>query len=98
MVSFILDPKNPKDREELKSLFGEIFTEELKSFKSPRPEPDSIVTAREAARKFKVSPETISDWFKSGKLPGGFRLAGRLYFFESALIEGLKSITVKRKK
>lgn len=99
MAAFLFDINDPKHREVMEEFFGSILEKRIQSLKvSATPAADQVVTAKEAAKRFKVSPETISDWFKSGKLPGGFRLAGRLYFFESALIQGLKEITVKRKR
>lgn len=92
----ILD--KPEDQQILRTIIREELAGILQSLPAQTAQQsDNILTREDVAKKFKVLPETISSWFDDGKL-NGFRLGGRLYFFESVILEGLKKIQVKRKR
>jgi predicted DNA-binding transcriptional regulator AlpA len=50
---------------------------------------ERLLTARELADRWGVSPATVLDWFEAGRLPGAIRLGGtprgRLRWPESAV-------------
>jgi excisionase family DNA binding protein len=48
---------------------------------------DRLLRARDIAELFDVSVETVLRWHRSGKLPGGYRLASTVLRFRESELE-----------
>jgi excisionase family DNA binding protein len=63
---------------------------------------ERLVTARAVAERFGVSVETVLRWHRSGRLPGGYRLAsGVLRWREDELdawLEGRRELVSDRSR
>ncbi len=56
---------------------------------------EQLVKMKDLAKELKVSVQTIITWKNAGKIPF-YRLANKVFFKRSEVIEAMKKISVKR--
>lgn len=83
------------DIEELTRAVAEEVVKMLRKEDLITPADEPLVKTKDLAKELKVTPQTIIAWEKAGKIPF-YRLANKVFFKRSEVVEAMKKITVKR--
>lgn len=88
-------------KEELKEMIEEVIQSRLSYIPllKEKDEPDEeLVTRQEAAKFYKTSLVSLTDWEKRGIIPRAIRKGSRVYFRKSELMNDIKKESNEQRK
>lgn len=81
----------PEIPTEFKNLIKDSVRSELQNFTPPAHKEEQLIKTKEACKLLHVSSVTLNQWRKEGRIPF-HRIASRIYFKHSELLDSMESV------